>query len=441
MTTRGRVFFMLTFGCKVNQYETQDLREAWTADGGIETDDASQADLILVNSCAVTATAVSDLRQALRRLHRESPHAAIILTGCAAAREARTDDNDTLSSLPGVTLLADPRHKAELLSLFSGTFNAAQEDLTAPRTSVAYPPFRISGFKRSRPVLKVQDGCSQRCTYCIVPLTRGPSRSRSVAEIVAEARRLLESGYAEIMISGINLRQYARHAEGCPDFWSLLRHLDKELASEWVGHARLRLSSVEPGQLDAHGLETLASSRLVCPHLHISLQSGSGSVLSRMGRGHYGPEDLLRATEQLREIWPTFGLGADILTGFPGETAQEAEETRALVQAIPLTYAHVFPYSERPGTKAVSMPLPVPVPERKRRAAALRGIVAAKKKAFLESLVGGESLMALETPENGHNEWYAPCTLSEPMPSFSHRLLNVRALRAEKGMLVVAPCD
>lgn len=414
MQSAARSFYILTFGCKVNQYESEALDEAWTALGGKAAASPADADLVLINSCAVTAMAVSDLRQAVRRLHREAPRAAIVITGCAASRAARGAERpgEVLADLPGVTGLVDARRKDALLSFItSPEFPVPSPELANPPEKPAYPPFAIGRFRRARPVLKVQDGCSHGCAYCIVPLSRGPSRSRSVSDVLAEARRLLEAGYAEIMISGINLRQYACHAEGCPDFWALLRRLDQELAPQWAGHARFRLSSVEPGQLDERGLDVLASSRMLCPHLHISLQSGSPSVLRRMERGHYGPEDLLRAVEAMRGFWPVFGLGADILVGFPGETDDEAAETLDFVRRLPLTYAHVFPYSERPGTRAASMPQAVPVPERKARAAVLREAVAASRAAFLRSLAGRRCLVALERDDMGHTEWYASCRL------------------------------
>jgi len=437
-------FHIVTFGCKVNQYETQALREAWLRAGAIETPAPEEASVILVNSCAVTAVAVSDLRQAVRRLHREAPKAEIILTGCAAARAARIGERpaEALGKLPGVAAIVDPRRKDELQGLFAsaaeGCAAALPRQLEEPPCRAVYPPFSIEGFCRARPVLKVQDGCSHGCAYCIVPLTRGPSRSRSAADIIAEARRLLEAGYTEIMLSGINLRQYACHDEGCRDFWALLAKIEARLAPEWAGKARFRLSSVEPGQLDDRGLDALAASRLVCPHLHISLQSGSESVLVRMGRGHYRSEELLRAAERIRQFWPVFGLGADILTGFPGETPAEAAETLEFVRELPLTYAHIFPYSERPGTRAAVMPFPVPVPERKRRAAVLRGVVNAKLRAFRTSLVGVQAMIASTANGDGLAEWYVPCRLESGLAA-PHSLVPVTVVAVEAAGLVGRP--
>ena len=222
-------FCILTFGCKVNQYESQSVREAWQRMDGAETDAPAEADVILLNTCAVTANAVTDARQAVRRLQREAPGVPVVIAGCAA-EVARKQ----LAALPGVLRVVEQDHKSRLLDapplvLFaeeaagsatpfpSSPAEAAARAATRDRT---FPPFHIDGFRRARPVLKVQDGCSHGCAYCIVPLTRGPARSRPPKDCLAEMRRLLEAGYREIMISGINLRQYAMRDEGCCPIWT-----------------------------------------------------------------------------------------------------------------------------------------------------------------------------------------------------------------------------
>ena len=414
-----RTFHILTFGCKVNQYETQALREAWLERGGRETGDPAFADVVLLNTCAITANAVREARQTARRLHRECPGAEIVITGCAA--EAAGPE---LAALPGVARVVSQKDKASLLR---GAVLPAGAEKSAPAAcfpahgrAAPFPPFRISGFLRSRPVLKVQDGCSHGCAYCIVPLTRGPSRSRDPGEVLEEARRLLDAGFREIMLSGINLRHYACPERNCPDFWGLLRFLERELAPEWSGRARLRVSSLEPGQLDARGLEVLAGSRLLCPHLHISLQSGSADVLGAMRRGHYTPDQLVRAVERVASFWPRFGLGADILMGFPGETQAHVAETLDLVSALPFTYAHVFPFSARPGTLAARQGGQIPVAERQRRAERVRAAVEVKRQRFFQALLAEKRCFVAPEGEDGQqgvNEYYVPCRLAEPVPS------------------------
>lgn len=454
----GRVFHALTLGCKINQYETEAVREAWLARGWRESVDPAGADVLLINSCAVTARAVADVRQAVARMHRAAPHGRIVVTGCAA-QVLRED----MAALPGVADVVGQRAKVSLLRYdpekgaagaggIGGDEVDGSEDASAPESGIAFPAFRIDGFTRSRPVLKVQDGCSHRCTYCIVPLARGAARSRDPREALAEARRLLDAGFRELIVSGVNLRQYGRDLPGGgPDFWDLLAFLERELAPRWAGRARLRISSLEPGQLGERALDVLAESRLVAPQLHLSLQSGSPGVLRRMGRGHYRPEPLLDFVRELAEVWPLFGLGADILTGFPGETDAEFGETLDFVGALPLTYAHVFPYSRRPGTPAAAMQGQLPQEVKKRRAAELRGAVAVKKSAFLRRLLDEPQLLVAPEGARGAKgvcEFYAECRFAggrRPAAeqgaggTGSGELVSVRPLAVERdGLLVEA---
>lgn len=396
------LFYIATLGCKVNQYESQALREAWAAAGLCETGEPEKAAVILVNSCAVTAKAVADVRNTVRRLHRAAPEAAVIVTGCAAAPQAKE-----LAALPGVRLVVPQDGKAGLKrmapELARSLGNPGGDDGqpgVPPRTppggndsprSPSYPDLSVSGYERSRAVLKIQDGCSHGCAYCIVPLTRGGARSRPFAESLAEARRLLEAGFAEIVISGVNLRQYRQN--GGENFWRFLSGLDAALAPEWAGRARFRLSSLEPGQLGGEALETLARCRMVAPHLHLSLQSGSPSVLRRMGRGHYDPLLLPGFLSEFRTVWPLYGLGADILTGFPGESDAEFAEGLELVKRLNLTYAHVFPYSKRPDTPAAVMPGQVPHAVKKERAATLRETARQGRDIFSRRLAALPELM------------------------------------------------
>jgi len=420
-------FYVSTMGCKINQYESEALSEAWRARGLTEVASPEDAQVLLVNSCAVTSRAVGDLRALLRRLRKSNPGARIVVTGCAAQVLG-----PELASLPEVDEVVPQDRKADLLSSPFGhvvSFKGISPSPdVSPVSGVAprpFPPFQIASFRRARAVVKVQDGCSQGCTYCIVPLTRGPSVSREPGEVLSEMRRLLEAGYRELVLSGVNLRQYGRDlAKPAPpakqmDFWGLLSRVERELAPEWAGRARLRLSSLEPGQLGAKALDVLGASRLVAPHLHLSLQSGDPEVLRRMGRGHYRPERVLEFLSGLRGIWPRLGLGADLLTGFPGETAAQFENTCAFVRALPLTYAHVFPFSSRPGTPAAEWPDLLPKDERTVRAARLRGLAEAKRRAFNRELAALPRLLVLVEhgsvqkggQKGGVCEFYAPCVV------------------------------
>ncbi len=402
----GQLFFLTTQGCKVNQYESQAIREALVADGLMETHDPSLADIVLINSCAVTERAVLDLAKLVRGFAATDPKPWIVVAGCAV--EA---DRERILNLCLVDEVIAQKDKAALVRM---------GESPAP-----FPALSISGYNRARGVIKVQDGCSHGCTYCIIPATRGRSVSRPAAEIIDEAGRLFEAGIREISLCGINLRHYGRDLPEAMDFWDLLAEVDQALSPCWAGRARLRLGSLEPGDLNAKALSTLAQSRLMTPHLHISLQSGSPEVLRRMGRGHYGPEQIFAFLQDLRNIWPIFGLGADLIAGFPGETQAHADETLEVIKRLPLSYAHVFPYSERPGTPAALFKGAVPGHIRRERAKALRQEVARKRADFLLELLRLPAMdVVLEEGGTGVNEFYVECSISDAPPQ-ARELLRV----------------
>ncbi len=433
----ARRFHCLTLGCRINQYETQALREAWAAHGLAETDDPARAGVILVNSCAVTAKAVAGLRAALRRLARQNPGARLVLTGCAA----RDHGSELARSFPGLVAVPQTR-KAELLAgpPPAGALPAGPGAPPGPAPR-SFPPFAVRGAARARAVVMVQDGCSQRCAYCIVPLTRGGPVSREPGAVAAEVQALFAAGWREAVLSGINLRQYGL-GQG-RDFWDLLAEVDAALAPRWAGRARLRLSSLDPSQLGPKALDTLGAARLVCPHLHLSLQSLAPAVLRRMGRGHYDPEGVARAVADLGAVWPLFGLGADILTGFPGETDEEFRQTLAACAMLPLSYAHVFPYSPRPGTEAAGMPGQVPGPEKTARATALRAMAQAAGRAFARraaALPEVSVILEYGDPERGVSEHFTPCRLTRPAPGAAPRdLVRARPAGARGAGLAVTP--
>ena len=484
-------FLLVTFGCKVNQYETQSLREAWQKLDGVECSSPAEADVICVNSCAITSKGERDARNAVFRLRREAPKARLILTGCAARlfadykpRPGATwaapdlliaqEHKDTLLQGPWVTpsfalrsltpASEEPSKQLaekvaaetaqENSSVAAGPASTVAREVSAPARQQAFPPFVISTFKRARPVLKVQDGCAHRCTYCIVPLTRGRPHSRPAEDIIAEARRLLEAGHVEIMISGINLGQYGRGNEHMGDFWDLLRRLDAALAPEFADQARFRISSLEPGQLNERGLDIIRGCRLLCPHLHISLQHGSQSVLKRMGRGHYTAAMLEKAVMSLAAHWPVMGLGADIIAGFPGETEDDVQELLALIERLPLSYAHVFPYSRRPGTAAERFGQQVPNALKLERAARIRQAVAQKQRGFLDAQLSlPHMLLAADVSGTGHNtpqqraarqikgvnEYYAACFMNPRTRSGNESSQPSPVLQPNTGLLAVRP--
>lgn len=417
----GQLFFLATQGCKVNQYESQAIREAWLDEGLMETHDPALADIVLVNSCAVTERAVLDLAKLVRGFAAVSPRPRIIVAGCAV--EA---DRERILALDAVDEVVSQQGKANL-------GHGAQQ-------AGPFPSLRISDYNRARAVIKVQDGCSHGCTYCIIPSTRGRSVSRDPHDVVIEAERLLDAGIRELSLCGINLRHYGRDLSPRIDFWDLLAAVDRALAPRWAGRARLRIGSLEPADLHDKALETLAGCRLMSPHLHLSLQSGSPEVLRRMGRGHYGPEQIFGFLEGLRRVWPVFGLGADLIAGFPGETQEHVRQTMDVVERLPLSYAHIFPYSERPGTPAAAFPGSVPAHVRRERAKALRQVVAGKRAAFLRGLLALPHMDVVpEEGGTGMNEFYVECLLEGDAPLTARELLRVAPVGVAAAGLVVRP--
>lgn len=439
-------FYIVTFGCKVNQYESQLCREAWLNLGGEETEKPEDADYICVNSCAITARAERDARNAINRLRAAAPGAGIILTGCAAqffedfrhgkgaARrrpDIRVEQSRKELILEGPQKLLGSVEESEADCLNHMTPNTARHGFHIERQ-----------FKRSRAVVKVQDGCVQNCAYCIVPQTRPKLASKAPEKILAECQALIEAGHAEIMISGVNLRLYGKDRPEYGDFWDMLARLDRGLAPLRQGRARLRISSVEPSMLGEKALQTLAQARLICPHLHLSLQHASPKILAEMGRGSYKAEDILDFTTELSALWPVFALGADILVGFPGETEEDIKTLLDFIDASPLSYAHVFPYSIRPGTAAGTRKDQIPQRVRRETAARIRERVNAKKSRFWERLCRLPALtVAPETasmPEKGLcrgvSEFYAPCFM--PVAGGLAGLVRVRPVKnLKEGIL------
>ncbi|MDR0816643.1 MAG: MiaB/RimO family radical SAM methylthiotransferase [Desulfovibrio sp.] len=408
-------FFIVTFGCKVNQYESQALREAWEKLGGTECETPDAADVICVNSCAITAKGERAARDAIFQLRRKAPSARLVLTGCASKLfQNYRPRPHAIWAEPDVIV---PQQQKSLL-LTDPTASVQPQPLTQiePTENTTFPPFQISAFRRSRPVLKLQDGCTHRCTYCIVPFTRGATISRPPEEVLSEARRLFEAGYAEIVLSGVNLNQYGRDKPSFGDFWDLLRMLENDLAEKFAERARFRISSLEPSQLHARALAILKASRMVCPHLHISLQHASPAVLKRMGRGHYTGRMLTNALAALAEHWPVMGLGADILVGFPGETEEDMRLLLAYIEKVPFSYAHVFPWSSRPGTAAADFDDQPARRIKYARAARVRAAIEQCRRRFLQSqlalprmLVAAENASEKTGARRGVNEYYAPC--------------------------------
>ena len=398
-------FQIITFGCKLNQYETQALTEVLRKRGKRLVKQKPEA--IILNSCAVTHKAVLDLKKTVSRILKTNSQAKIYLTGCAA--EVLRDE---LNTWPGIETIVPQSQKFAFFS-----------------QSVLNDPFLpISDYFRARAVIKVQDGCSHFCTYCIVPFARGKPRSRLPEDILAEINRLQKKGFAEFILSGINLHQYGLDLGYNFTFWDLVDFLGKNLNKKKI---RIRLSSLEPSDLNQKALTVLQKySQLICPHLHVSLQSGSSKILSAMNRDHYHPHQLLEFTHKLKKIWPLFGLGLDVLLGFPGEEENDFKQTYALLEKLPLSYAHLFTYSPRPRTKAIKFKKQVNLATKQKRWHLLKKLVNQKQVLFLQKITKLPVLQVIPVSQTkAISEYYVPVYVENNnniFPTKSKELVQVK---------------
>jgi threonylcarbamoyladenosine tRNA methylthiotransferase MtaB len=399
-------FFVKSFGCRASQADGAALEAGLAAKGMLSTGGAGDADLVVLNTCTVTSTADDELRQTVRRIHRERPEARIVVTGCYAQRAP-----EELAALPGVSMVVGNSHKTQIPELlFEGDVPYHSQiqvgqihvgDIFAQREFLSAPVEDALG-DRTRPNLKIQDGCNNRCSFCIIPYVRGRSRSAPAERVIGEVRRLAEK-YREVVLSGINLGRWGRdlgpELRGRMRLSDLVRRLLDETPIE-----RLRLSSVEPMDWTDELLDLMAGSDRIAKHVHAPLQSGSDRVLRRMYR-KYRPVHYANRILKARERMPDCAVGADVMTGFPGETEAEFEESRTFIESLPFTYLHVFTYSERPGTPAAESQgpygAPVPVELRKRRTHILRELSRRKNLEFRRSMLG--RTLSVVTIEDGRS--------------------------------------
>lgn len=432
------------FGCRATQADGAAI-ERQLVDHGLErAGDESAAEVVVLNTCTVTSAADHDARAAIRRIHRENPGARILVTGCYAQRAP-----DELSSLPGVSLVIGNSHKHQLADYLPQRIDfvplthigapaskVVVGDIFAHTELIAAPVFDGSSEK-TRPNLKVQDGCNNRCSFCIIPHVRGKSRSLKLEEVVREVETLAASGYREIVLSGINLGRWGRELTPRTNFAAMLRAI-----LERTTIAKIRISSVEPMDWTTEVIELVASSPRICKHAHVPMQSGSDRILRKMHR-KYRPWHYADRIERIREAMPDAAIGADVMVGFPGESEDDFEQTRALIERLPLTYLHVFTYSSRPGTPSAAMPDQVPVQIARERNRVLRQLVAQKKQAFMESFVGREVEAITLTQFDGKGTEALTDNYLKLQVRGKHeanRQMRVAIDATESGALVGSPC-
>jgi threonylcarbamoyladenosine tRNA methylthiotransferase MtaB len=407
-------FHVQNFGCRASQADGAAIESALVGQGLAAAPSSAEAQLVVLNTCTVTAAADEDVRKAVHRVHRENPAARILVTGCYAQRAPQE-----LVALPGVHWVVGNSHKVRIPEIVSepelpyhGQIHVG--DIMAQRDFLAAPVEDAAG-DRTRPNLKIQDGCNNRCSFCIIPFVRGRSRSAPAEQVIGQVRDL-SARYREVVLSGINLGRWGREAGSSMRLADLIRRLLDETPIE-----RLRLSSVEPMDWSDDLLDLVATSPRIAKHVHAPLQSGSDRVLRRMHR-KYRPRHYEDRVWKARASMPDAAIGADVMTGFPGETDVEFEETRAFIESLPFTYLHVFTYSERPGTPAADSQQ-VPMEVRRDRNRVLRELAAQKNLEFRRRMLG-RTLSVVTLTDGALSDNFLKVELATPRPS--NQLVDVK---------------
>ena len=455
-------FYVQNFGCRATQADGAAVEGQLRARGFVPANRVADAEVVVVNTCTVTASADADARSWIRRTRRENPSARMLVTGCYAQRAP-----EELAALPGVEWVVGNSHKAEIAGLLERETRPAGDagfisvetlmanggdntsryeldsrakvvigDVSKLRSVLVAPTFGSSG-DRTRPTLKIQDGCNQRCAYCVIPSVRGRSRSLPAEEALAHLRRLTESGYNEVVLSGVDLGAWGQDLAEKPELIDLTRRILTE-----TSHPLLRFSSLEPMDLTDEFIGLLASTGRIARHLHAPLQSGSNRILRRMHRW-YTREKYAERLLRLAGKWENAGIGADVIVGFPGETDEDFQDTVEVVERLPFSYLHVFSYSDRPGTEGSRLDGKVPKPVIRERSRILRAVAAEKAASFRAKQVG-KSLRVL-TLNQAHessliqalSENYLKLRVRGPGLE-ENRLLTVRVEAVEDGYLLAS---
>jgi threonylcarbamoyladenosine tRNA methylthiotransferase MtaB len=417
-------FHLINFGCRASHADGAAIKKQLMVKGFSEAPPEA-SEVAVLNTCTVTAAADAEVRQVIRRIHRANPECRILVTGCYAQRAA-----DEIARLPGVTWVIGNSHKHALVQILCGDAGAGAtpENLVSPESlpTGTERPFADFGNQtteplilvgeiddtfhfapvfaddRTRPTLKVQDGCNARCAFCVIPHVRGESRSMDPGKAVEQVRELERNGYKEIVLSGINLGSYGRDLGRRINFLGLVERILRE-----TGIRRLRISSIEPMDVGRELIELVAAEPRMAHHFHVPLQSGSNRVLRMMNRRYWTTQYAERILA-IRERMPNCGIGADVMAGFPGETEADHAESCRFIESLPFTYLHIFPYSARPGTPAAERPGQVDGRRIHERVRELKALIAAKRGRFLDAQTGQRlSVVVLHKVQDG-----APTALS-----------------------------
>ena len=434
-------FYIEQFGCRATQADGAAIERQLLGRGCAPSVSPVDAEFVVINTCTVTSAADAQARDAIRKIHAQNPAAKILVTGCYAQRAP-----EEIAALSGVSFVVGNSHKPQIPDLISPHHNdfvqissiepqsvALQTpslligDIFASRDVLVAPVLGGEG-NHTRPTLKIQDGCNNRCSFCVIPFVRGKSRSLSSETVLSEINRLCHSGSQEIVLSGINLGSWGRDLSPRADILDLLRRILDE-----TDLARLRISSIEPLDVTQDLIALFAGTDRIAEHFHMPLQSGSDNVLAAMHRW-YRTEHYARRVKLIREFLPNAAIGADVIVGFPGETEADHENTLLFIDALPFTYLHVFSYSSRPGTKAAALEAQVPGEVIHRRARELRALGESKSASFRQSQIGRtHRVLTLNRPEKFAAAPWTPALSSNylqfriPEIFPTNQLLKIRA--------------
>lgn len=405
---------LVTFGCRLNSFESEQIRA--------RANEAGKEDAIIFNTCAVTAEAVRQAKQSIRRARRENETSKIIVTGCAAQI-----DSSAFAEMPEVDLVLGNEEKLQAES-YSNQQPRAKTSVGDIMSVQSLKPDVVNGFaERTRAFVQVQNGCDHRCTFCIIPYGRGNSRSVQPVSVVQQISALVENGYAEAILTGVDLTSYGPDLD--PEF--SLGRLVRKILAEIPKLQRLRLSSIDSIEADQDLMIALTEEERLMPHLHLSLQAGDNMILKRMKRRH-SREDAIAFCQEARELRPDLVFGADLIAGFPTETEEMFQNSLKLVEECDITQLHVFPFSPRPGTPAARMPQ-VGEKVRKERAARLRNAGETKHLSWLESQIGRSAKVLMETKETGRTPQHA--RVSVDAPKHTGKIIDVGITHQSAGLL------
>src|ERR1051325_2272327 len=442
-------FYIEQFGCRATQADGAAIERQLLDRGCTAASSPEHAEFDVINTCTVTSAADVQARDAIRKIHTQNPAAKILVTGCYAQRAP-----EEIAALPGVSFVVGNSHKPQIPNLITthqGNFihiSLLGAQKIAPPTpalvmgdifevrDVLVAPVLGGEGNHTRPILKIQDGCNNRCSFCVIPFVRGKSRSLPPETVLAEIRRLCGSGFQEIVLSGINLGSWGRDLSLRADILDLLRHILDETPL-----ARLRISSIEPLDVTQGLIALFASTNRIAQHFHMPLQSGSDNILAAMHRW-YRTEHYARRVRLIRELLPDAAIGADVIAGFPGETETDHEATLRFIDSLPFTYLHVFSYSSRPGTKAAVLQSHLSGEIIHRRASELRALGESKSESFRQLQLGRTlRVLTLNRPEKFSSAPWTPALSSnyvqiripEILPS--NQFLDVRSIATEENFL------